>query len=270
MNKLFDAAFACLMMQQPDAKAACATSLWQQWQEGRLVPEGNAPPQAVAMPGHPHKPQLVAPGMVERRRLSTPQGRAALIHALAHIEFNAINLALDAAYRFRGMPLDYYRDWLQVAAEEAYHFALLRDHLRTLGYDYGDFAAHNGLWEMAVKTAHDPMIRMALVPRLLEARGLDVTPGISARLAASGDRRAVEILAVIQRDEVGHVAIGNRWYGYLCRQRGIEPIATFRRLLAEYDAPALRPPFNMAARAQAGFDEDELRMLEDLAANPPD
>ncbi len=269
MNKLFDAVLTCLMMQQPDAKAACATSLWKQWQDGWLVPEGDAPPREVAVPGHPDKPQLVAPGKVERRRLSTPHGQAALIHALTHIEFNAINLALDAAYRFRDMPRDFYRDWLQVAAEEAYHFTLLRDHLRTQGYDYGDFTAHNGLWEMAVKTAHDPMIRMALVPRLLEARGLDVTPGISTRLASCGDSRAVEILDIIQRDEVGHVAIGNRWYGYLCRQRGLDPIATFRCLLTEYDAPALRPPFNMTARAQAGFDQDELRMLEDLAASPP-
>lgn len=267
MNPLFDSAFACLMTQQPDAKAACAASLWQQWQGGQLAPEDHALSLAVAMPGHPDKPQLVAPGKVERRRLSTPHGRAALIHALAHIEFNAINLALDAVYRFRGMPQDFYRDWLQVAAEEAYHFTLLRDHLRTLGYDYGDFTAHNGLWEMAVKTEHDPMIRMALVPRLLEARGLDVTPGISARLASCGDRHAVEILAIIQRDEVGHVSIGNRWYGYLCRQRDLDPITTFRSLLTEYDAPALRPPFNMAARAQAGFNPDELRMLEDLAAN---
>lgn len=270
MNTLFDAAFACLMMQQPDAKAACATELYQQWRDGLLVLESEAPPRSVAVPGHPIKPQLVAPGLVERRRLSTPHGQAALIHALTHIEFNAINLALDAAYRFRGMPQDFYRDWLQVAAEEAYHFTLLRDHLRTLGYDYGDFSAHNGLWEMAVKTAHDPMIRMALVPRLLEARGLDVTPGISARLASYGDRRAVEILAIIQRDEVGHVSIGNRWYGYLCRQRGLDPISTFRSLLTEYDAPALRPPFNMAARAQAGFNPDELRMLEDLAAHAAD
>ncbi|MBU0592910.1 MAG: ferritin-like domain-containing protein [Gammaproteobacteria bacterium] len=265
MNTLFDAAFACLMVQQADAKAKCAASLWQQWQDGKLVPEGKSPPQTVAVPGHPDKPQMVAPGKVERRRLATLHGQAALIHALAHIEFNAINLALDAAYRFRGMPQDFYRDWLQVAAEEAFHFMLLRDHLHTLGYDYGDFTAHNGLWEMAVKTAHDPMIRMALVPRLLEARGLDVTPGISARLASCGDQRAVEILAIIQRDEVGHVSIGNRWYGYLCRQRGLDPIITFRSLLAEYDAPALRPPFNMAARAQAGFNPDELGMLEDIA-----
>ncbi|MBZ0104361.1 MAG: ferritin-like domain-containing protein [Sulfuricella denitrificans] len=270
MKKLFDAAFACLMTQDPDSKTTCAKVLWQQWNDGLLATEGEAVPQEVAVPGHPDKPQLVAPGAVERRRLSTPHGQAALIHALAHIEFNAINLALDAAYRFRGLPQDFYRDWLRVAAEEAFHFTLLRNHLRSLGYDYGDFSAHNGLWEMAVKTAQDPLIRMALVPRLLEARGLDVTPGISARLASSGDQSAVEILAIIQRDEVGHVAIGNRWYGYLCRQRGLDPIATFRDLLVEYDAPALRPPFNMTARAQAGFDTDELQMLESLAKNLPD
>lgn len=266
MNKLFAETHACLMTPQPDAKAACAAALWQQWQAGQLVMDEATPVVLVGEPGRPDKPQLVAPGEVERRRLSTPKGQAALIHSLAHIEFNAINLALDAAYRFRALPPDFYGDWLQVAAEEALHFTLLRDHLRTLGYDYGDFSAHNGLWETALKTAHDPLVRMALVPRLLEARGLDVTPAISARLAASGDRRAVEILAIIQRDETGHVAIGNRWYGYLCAQRGLDPMATFFDLLREYDAPALRPPFNFEARAQAGFSAGELEMLKTLAA----
>lgn len=266
MNKLFSETHACLMTPQPDAKAACAVALWQQWQAGQLVMDEETPVVVVSEPGRPNQPQLVAPGKVERRRLSTPQGRAALIHSLAHIEFNAINLALDAVYRFRGLPVEFYGDWLRVAAEEARHFTLLRDHLRTLGYDYGDFSAHNGLWETALKTAHDPLVRMALVPRLLEARGLDVTPAISARLAGSGDRRAVEILAIIQHDEMGHVAIGNRWYGYLCEQRGVEPIATFFALLKEYDAPALRPPFNLEARAQAGFTAGELDMLKILAA----
>jgi len=266
MNKLFTETHACLMTPQPDAKTACAVALWQQWQAGQLEMDEATPVLPVRDPGRPDQPQLVAPGKVERRRLSTPQGRAALIHSLAHIEFNAINLALDAVYRFRGLPADFYGDWLRVAAEEARHFTLLRDHLRTLGFDYGDFSAHNGLWETALKTAHDPLVRMALVPRLLEARGLDVTPAISARLAGSGDRRAVEILAIIQHDEMGHVAIGNRWYGYLCEQRGLEPTATFFALLKEYDAPALRPPFNLAARAQAGFSAAELEMLQVLAA----
>lgn len=254
------------MTPEPDAKAACATGLWRRWQAGERAMDEATPVLAVTEPGHPVQPQLVAPGKVERRRLSTRQGQAALIHSLAHIEFNAINLALDAAYRFRNMPEEFYGDWLRVAAEESLHFTLLRDHLRELGYDYGDFSAHNGLWEMALKTAQDPLVRMALVPRLLEARGLDVTPAISAKLAASGDKRAVEILAIIQHDEMGHVAIGNRWYGYLCAQRGIDPIATFFALLREYDAPALRPPFNLEARSQAGFSAAELDMLKTLAA----
>jgi uncharacterized ferritin-like protein (DUF455 family) len=209
----------------------------------------------------------VAPPQLEQRKVSTLEGRAALIHAIAHIEFNAINLALDAAYRFRGLPAEYYGDWIGVAAEEAQHFTLLRDHLRTLGYDYGSFSAHNGLWEMALKTAHDPLVRMALVPRVLEARGLDVSPALIAKFKSCGDKRAVEILEVIQRDEVGHVRIGNRWYRYLCQQRGVDPMETFRQLLKEYDAPRLRPPFATDARRRAGFSDPELDMLHALANN---
>lgn len=190
-------------------------------------------------------------------------GRAALVHALAHIEFNAINLALDAAQRFSGMPPDYYADWLRVADEEAQHFDLLNTHLATLGrgYAYGDFPAHNGLWEMALRTAHDPLVRMALVSRVLEARGLDATPLIVEKLKTANDLRMVEILAIIERDEIGHVAIGSRWFGWLCVERGLEPEATFRQLLIDHDAPPLRPPFNLAARRQAGFSEPELAWL---------
>lgn len=211
---------------------------------------------------------MVSALVVDKRKLSTAVGRAALIHSLAHIEFNAINLALDAIYRFRDMPQEFYGDWLQVATEEANHFTLLRGYLRTHGYDYGDFTAHNGLWEMAVMTAHDPMVRMALVPRVLEARGLDVLPGIMHKLASCGAHEAVEILKVILQDEVGHVAIGNRWYGFLCKQRGLEPMATFRSLLHEYNAPRLRGPLHTSARLAAGFTEAEMKMLEDsLASN---
>jgi len=188
-----------------------------------------------------------------------------LIHALAHIEFNAINLALDAVYRFRNLPREYYGDWLKVAAEEAQHFTLLREHLRSLDYDYGDIPAHNGLWEMAQKTAHDTLHRMALVPRVLEARGLDASPAIMKKLAVCGDQRAVEILAIIQRDEVGHVAIGNRWYRYLCTVRGLDPIATFRELLSQYGRLRLRRPFDEIARRDAGFTEQEMQMLNELA-----
>jgi uncharacterized ferritin-like protein (DUF455 family) len=162
------------------------------------------------------------------------------------------------------MPRAFYGDWLQVASEEALHFSLLRAHLNTLGHDYGDFPAHNGLWEMAVKTAHDPLVRMALVPRVLEARGLDATPAIVEKFKSVKDERAVEILAIIERDEIGHVAIGSRWYLYLCEQRGLEPLQTFRELLKEYDAPPLKPPFNIAGRRAGGFSEAELSWLRNL------
>ena len=166
---------------------------------------------------------------VPRRSPFTPEGRAALLHAIAHIEFNAINLALDAAWRFAGMPRAYYLDWLRVAREEALHFRLLREHLRSLGHDYGDFDAHDGLWAMAEKTRDDVLARMALVPRTLEARGLDATPPMQAKLRRAGDARAVEILDIILRDEIGHVAIGNRWYRWLCARDGLDPRAHYAR-----------------------------------------
>ena len=206
----------------------------------------------------------MAPREVPKRRLGTLTGRAALIHAVAHIEFNAINLAWDAVYRYRTLPEAFFGDWIQVAAEEANHFELLRQHLRDLSYDYGDFDAHDGLWEMAEKTAHDPMVRMALVPRVLEARGLDVTPGMIERLRQQDDQRAVAILELILEEEIGHVAVGSRWFHYLCNQRGLEPQATFRRLLTEHMKGRLKGPFNKEARLAAGFAEEELRVLERL------
>lgn len=237
------------------------------WLAGRVEVAADVARRPIDRPGQPERPQLVSPQAVPRRRADTLAGRAALIHALAHIEFNAINLALDAAHRFAGMPTAFYDDWLRVADEEALHYELLNAHLATLGHAYGDFPAHGGLWEMALKTAHDPLVRMALVPRVLEARGLDATPLIVEKLRAAGDLRMVEILGVIERDEIGHVAIGNRWYGWLCGQRGLEPEVTFRRLLAEHDAPPLKPPFNLAARRQAGFSEPELAWLSGLDAS---
>ena len=218
-----------------------------------------APPHAV--PGRPEKPHLVPPKHVQRRAMHTAEGRAALIHALAHIEFNAINLALDAVWRFAGMPEDYYRDWLQVAKEEAYHFLLLRTHLQNLGFDYGDFDGHNSLWEMVEKTQFDVLARMALVPRTLEARGLDATPPLKQKLMQAGDHAAAAILDIILRDEIGHVAIGNRWFQYLCDQRGVDIVTTFEALREHYQAPKLRPPFNLEARKQAGFSEIELAYL---------
>ncbi|MBN47849.1 MULTISPECIES: ferritin-like domain-containing protein [unclassified Methylophaga] len=215
-----------------------------------------------AIPGRPETPQLVSPRALPRRRNNQQTGHTTLIHAICHIEFNAINLGLDAIARFKDMPEDYYRDWLQVADEEAKHFSMLSAHLQQAGYAYGDFPAHDGLWEMAQKTHHDPLTRMALVPRVLEARGLDVTPGMMNKLRASGDLAAVEILEVILREEIGHVAIGTRWFNYLCEQRDLEPTSTFTTLLKTYFNGEIRGPFHIEARKQAGFSDAELEWLE--------
>lgn len=214
------------------------------------------------IPGRPRHPALVHPGELKPRAVGTVEGRATLIHALAHIEANAVNLALDVIWRFEGMPERFYRDWLQVAQEEALHFQLLRDHLHTLGYRYGDFPAHDGLWEMAEKTKHDLMARLALVPRTLEARGLDVTPAIRTKLISVGDRAGASILDIILRDEIGHVAIGNHWYRHLCRERQLDHVTTYATLAHTYGAKPLKGPFNVEARRAAGFDEAELSLLK--------
>lgn len=214
--------------------------------------------------GHPARPKLVPPSKVKSRKFSTEEGYAALLHAVCHIEFNAINLALDAAYRFRLMPEEFTRDWVRIAAEEAYHFQLMRQRLQAFGHDYGDFAAHNHLWDMAYKTAFDPLLRMALVPRVLEARGLDVTPGMRSKIAQKGDEHTCAVLDIIYREEVGHVQVGNYWYQYLCAQRVLEPQALFRRLLSRYDLFIFRGYVNIEAREQAGFSRFELEMLENF------
>jgi uncharacterized ferritin-like protein (DUF455 family) len=213
------------------------------------------------LPGRPARPPLVPAKQVATRSPFTAAGRAALLHAVAHIEFNAINLALDAVWRFAGLPEAYYRDWLGVASDEARHFMLLSEHLQTLGVQYGDFDAHDGLWVMTQRTAHDVVARMALVPRTLEARGLDATPPMQAKFARAGDQRAVDILGVILRDEVGHVAIGNRWYRWLCQRDGLDPIQHYRVLVERHQAPRPRPPFNIDARHAAGFTDEELALL---------
>jgi uncharacterized ferritin-like protein (DUF455 family) len=265
-------ALQALSQREPDEKAAAVTALHEAWLADAL----ELKPQArleepldergrSALPGRPDRPLLVRPRDLPQRSPHTPQGHAALIHAVAHIEFNAINLALDAVWRFSDLPPDFYADWLRVAREEALHFSLLQAHLRTLGHVYGDFEAHDGLWLMTARTADDVLARMALVPRLLEARGLDATPPMQARLARAGDQRAVDILALILRDEIGHVEVGNRWYRHLCAQQGLDPLRQFRTLAAQYGAPRLKPPFNLEARRQAGFQEAELDDLHRLA-----
>lgn len=260
-------ALRALCITDPAAKVAATHALFADQQAGRThldAHEHLAPDAGATLPGRPARPELLPPKEVPQRSPFTPPGLAMLLHAVTHIEFNAIGLALDAIWRFPGMPADFYTDWLRVAHEEAIHFDLLRTHLQSLGHDYGDFPAHNSLWEMCVRTEHDVTARMALVPRTMEARGLDATPPMQARLRKVGTpeaQRAVDILDVILRDEIGHVAVGNRWYGWLCAQQGIEPLSHYRRLAREHSAPRLKPPFNDAARLAAGFSQPELDAL---------
>lgn len=248
-----------LLETEPVAKTAGVAALVDARGRGQAGVDASRVLQASgSVPGRPARPELVPPRLVGRRSMATVEGRAMLIHALAHIEFNAVNLALDAMWRFPGMPEAYYTDWLRVAKEEATHFSMLVAHLGTLGYAYGDFPAHDSLWEMAEKTRDDVLARMALVPRTLEARGLDAIPPVRAKLAQAGDLQAADILDVIYRDEIGHVEIGNRWYGYLCAQQGLEPRATYDELALRYKAPVLKGPFNVEARRRAGFSDAEL------------
>ena len=267
---------ALLVLTEPDpaTKAAQARALLASLSDtaagpDRLDTEATLTP-AGTLPGRPALPRLVPADQVPRRSPFTLAGRAALLHAICHIEFNAINLALDAVWRFAGMPAQYYRDWLQVAGEEALHFSLLHAHLQSLGFHYGDFDAHDGLWQMSESTRDDIVARMALVPRTLEARGLDATPPIQAKLRKAGDHAAVAILHIILHDEIGHVAIGNHWYRWLCARDGLDAEALYPALVARYAAPRLRPPFNRAARLAAGFSEQELDWLAGGVAEPPD
>jgi uncharacterized ferritin-like protein (DUF455 family) len=259
---LREAAINWLVNTSPVRKAEGVKSLNAAWLAGQVALNPAAVlPEPFDIPGRPEKPMLVSPLEVGRRSMRTPEGRAALIHALAHIEFNAINLALDAVWRFADMPQIYYADWLKVAAEEAYHFNLLNGYLRNMGYQYGDFNAHNSLWEMTERTKADVLARMALVPRTMEARGLDASPPLRNKFVQIGDADAAGILDIILRDEISHVAIGNYWFNWLCEQRGLEPIACYEALAKQYSAPAMRKPLNMEARRKAGFTEEELARL---------
>ena len=259
------AALDALVETDPAAKAAAVAALHAALSRGAAaIDAGAAPDEPDGVPGRPCRPTLVAPRQLARRSTHTAQGRAVLLHALAHIEFNAINLALDAIWRFAAMPTQFYADWLRVAAEETQHFALLTAHLRD-GYRtaYGDYPAHDGLWEMAFKTRGDVLARMALVPRTLEARGLDASPPLRDALRQSGDDAAAGILQRILDDEIGHVAIGNHWFRWLCARDGVDPHAAYPLLAARYRAPRPKGPFNLTARRAAGFDEREIAALGD-------
>lgn len=263
-SNLFAAAAECLRAQDPDEKIRLTDRTAADWNEGLLRLDGESSAETVEEPGRPNRPELVHPRDLPKRSPKGGRGRAALIHAVAHIEFNAINLAWDAVHRFRGLPPGYYDDWVRVATEEAYHFGLMRGRLRELGFDYGDFSAHDGLWAMARCTAHDPLVRMALIPRVMEARGLDVTPGMIDRFLAAGDVETADRLRVILRDEVGHVAAGSRWFRHLCAERSVDPESTYFSLVDAYIHSMIRCPLNREDRLRAGFSQEELTRLQDL------
>lgn len=257
MSELRLATLVPILIADAPAKAAATLAL----DTGLPVDADAVIAEPAGIPGRPARPMLVEHIRLKAPSMRTPAGVAALVHAIAHIELNAIDLALDICWRFPGMPEAFYRDWLRIAQEEARHFTLLREHLLSLGFDYGDFDAHNALWDMAERTKHDLLARIALVPRTLEARGLDASPAVRAKLVGAGDHRAGAILDVILHDEIGHVLAGNRWYRFLCGQRGLDPLSTYAELAARHHAPRLRAPFNLEARRAAGFDDAELAAL---------
>ena len=266
MLELREASLAILANTDAQSKVSQLANLFDEYQAGRIVVNlsGNFDGQNNCLPGRPAKPDLVAPKFVPKRKMDTVEGRAILWHSLAQIEFNAMNLALDAIWRFPSMPKAYYEDWLRVAKEESYHFSLINAHLQSFGFSYGDFPAHNSLWEMVERTTDSVIARMALVPRTMEARGLDAVPEIRDRFKQIKDDRAVEILEIILHDEIGHVLVGNRWFNFLCANDNLSSITTYRELAEKYRAPTLRGPFNLDAREQAGFTSEELELLESL------
>lgn len=257
---LYQQSYQALMQTDTQLKREQVADLFASWKNLKLNRDDSELIK-IEIPGRPAKPDLIHPNEIKQRKLGSELGRATLIHAILHIEFNAINLALDAVYRFRDMPDQFYRDWLLVASEESYHFSLLEKRLNDFGYSYGDMPAHNGLWEMVLKTDHDVLIRMALVPRVLEARGLDVTPGMIDKLNNVGDTETVEVLKIILRDEIGHVAIGSHWFKYCCGLKKLEPEKTFRDLLIEYMGRGPSGPLHTEARLQAGFSQQEIDAL---------
>lgn len=261
MNTLRLAALEALLLTDPLQKVDAVNALHLELPSG--AEQSIQDPGGI--PGRPSHLEFVLPQKVPRRSVHTLQGRAALVHSLAHIEFNAINLALDIIWRYPNLSDRFYGGWLTVAKEEALHFSLLQAHLSTLGFNYGDFPCHDGLWEMAERTKDNLLARLALVPRTLEARGLDACPVVREKFAQAGDQQAAQILDVILRDEVGHVALGNYWYRRLCREQELCDFDTYQQLAKQHRAPRLRGPFNRPARLEAGFTERELQALEEQA-----
>ncbi len=218
-----------------------------------------SPIEVPDRPARPERPELVPPHKVAKRGLGSPEGRAALLHAIAHIELNAIDLAADMIARFAGAPevknvrADFVADWSSVCDDEARHFLMIEARLGELGYTYGDFPAHDGLWEAAMSTRHDIGARLAIAPLVLEARGLDVTPGMIRKLDGVGDRASADVLRVIYAEEVAHVECGVRWFHKVADSREMTRDSYFDQLVREHFKGRVKPPFNVDARDRASF-----------------
>ena len=263
MKNIFVCAAACLHNTAIDEKLAVTHHAWRLLTNGELTFSEDAPVLPITEVSFPDKPVLLAPRAMPKRKLTTPEGVAAFFHAIAHVEFIAIYLAWDIVYRFRGMPEAFYQDWLRVADEEAQHFELIRSHLQTMGSNYGDLPAHGGLWDHARETAHDLLARLALIPRCMEARGLDVTPALIEKFNSVGDEASVALLTRILTDEVGHVERGSYWFKTVCEQQGFEPEAKYQQLITQYYVGGKpKGPFNREMRIIAGFSNAELDWLE--------
>ncbi|MCR9255430.1 MAG: ferritin-like domain-containing protein [Alphaproteobacteria bacterium] len=262
---LAEAAIRCLLTADAVEKARVTREMAAAWRSGAIAEIGDMP--VPDRPGRPDRPRLLPPGQVPKRKITRGvQGRTALLHALAHIELNAVDLAWDLAVRFpdAGMPRDFHSDWVQVADDEARHFLMLEGRLNALGARYGDLDAHDGLWESAMGTAGDLLARLAIVPMVLEARGLDVTPQMIGKLEAAEDLESAKVLSIIYRDEIAHVAAGRRWFGYEADRRGLDHASTWRNLVKTHFKGQLKPPFNDEARLEAGLTRDFYGFAEEL------
>ncbi|BBB26543.1 ferritin-like domain-containing protein [Amphritea japonica] len=269
LQNLYEQTKQAFLTADPDLKIEQTRQVVSRWNAGELEWLEGARPELLNQPGRLDTPEIVAPAEVNKRKFGKEKGRAALIHALAHIELTAVNLALDSVYRYRDMPKEFYADWMQCAGEEANHFIALRGRLREMGYDYGSFSAHGELWSMAVDTGDDMLERMGIVHRVFEARALDVIPKAVQRFDQLGDKKMVDVLTMIANEEVGHVSSGTRWYHYQCNKRQLDPNQTFINLLWKYMKGPLKGPFNYEERLKAGFTQPELAMMEAMDKNKP-
>lgn len=255
-------ALEALLESDPVQKCRLITALQAELEAAEDISSFRSSSISIEAPGVPEKPERVHPRELSRRGSGTQAGRLVLLHAIAHIEFNAMNLALDAALRFKDLPAQYYRDWILVAADEARHYSLLKNRLADFNTEYGDYPAHQGLWDMALRTAHDPLDRMAMVPRILEARGLDVTPSMIQQFKRAQDTQTAEILSQILEEEVAHVEAGSRWFRYLCDLRSMDPETTWFERVDYYLNGDVRCPVNLEDRRRAGFNKRELEWLK--------